>query len=68
MDWKMFLGGVSMLLLAAFIRVMSKWAYSKESDYGEDYTYYRRLPDRAAVIIFSIVGLIVIFVALTTAL
>lgn len=58
----MFSGGVMMLGMAVFFRLLNLWGYKADDDYDRS----KRIVNWFGVIGFSLGGLIVIFVSLCT--
>jgi hypothetical protein len=60
MDWKMFFGGIIMLSMAIFFRLLNLWGYKGNDEYDRG----KRIVNWVGVAIFSLGGLFVIFCSL----
>ena len=60
MNWKMFLGGLALIVGAFLIRRFDRWFYSKINAEVGSYNYFEWIKDKIVSIFMVIIGLIVI--------
>jgi hypothetical protein len=60
MDWKMFFGGIIMLGMALMFWSFNRWSYKNNDDYDR----MKRISNWFGVVIWSLGGLLVIFISM----